>query len=842
MKKFLLVSAAVVLGAGVVTAGVTKFQKQTRALPNNMVEVAKMETKKDLAVKKVEVAKRNLNRASATMVGTTAKCNVLRTANGQIVKVAKNNKLGKTLNTKAPHNLIKASAAFSENFEGWDGKTAGWLPTGWTAEHKATEFTYEDAPNAQWQVDGGDNFYTYAIEGKYIASMSTPIVLHFDNEGNFTGYNEYAYDEWMVLPATTIGEGDRLGFLLQYSAGWLLLNEETHAFDKKNNNIEVLVSEDGQNWTSVWNVYDADIVKNYANATEDELNDNLDAWPWTGFTVDLSAYAGKTIQIAFRNAGYQGTGAAVDNVNIGEIPADASYEVPYNWLGWGYATDPAVDTWFPKRRMAEPFKSYTFENTSLFCDEAEWSYNFDDDDNPTESVFSRNLTQDYEIGYYDMPILTSTVGNSTATYRANGWEASVGTVYSPTLAGLYPFAYLTQEDYNNNKPTYFEATNFDMAEIDHVTNFSNLGNNESGISTLKSFLDDASEDVKFEGIASYIPAPEEAFALNGVYLKLIAPTDEASAATPIYVDVYKLAGGKLEKIGSGETNLASGTLTYDNKKGMGQYSVACGFYEQIGAIQQQVALTIDAPTLVVLKFDGNLEFFPVNYMSPGFNSLYDYYNTYVLGFEPDGSFAVSQINGIGYQDKDTGVTYLIGSSGMTFDVSYPWLVAETKEYDYIDEAGGTASFSVHSFYNAADLEYEGEGLDDWYTVSAGEYDAATGLQPVEFTLDALPDGVDERLAVCNVSGPGLKAQTFYVAQRRQSGVASMKNNSNRVAVVNGNFVVKSSKATAVEVYNVAGQKVASAKVNGTAIVPAANLAKGTYMVKFNDNTVVKVMK
>ena len=70
----------------------------------------------------------------------------------------------------------------------------------------------------------------------------------------------------------------------------------------------------------------------------------------------------------------------------------------------------------------------------------------------------------------------------------------------------------------------------------------------------------------------------------------------------------------------------------------------------------------------------------------------------------------------------------------------------------------------------------------------------------------------------------------------------MKNNSNRVAVVNGNFVVKSSKATAVEVYNVAGQKVAASKVNGTAFIPAANLAKGIYMVKFNDNTVVKVMK
>lgn len=840
MKKFLLVSAAMVLGAGVVTAGVSKFQKQTRALPDNRVEVAKMETKKNLAVTKMAAAKSNLNRAAVTMVGETANCKVMRTANGQIVKVAKNNKLGNALNTKAPHNLIKASAAFRENFEGWDGKTAGWLPAGWTAEHKSTEFTYDDAPSAQWQVNKGDGYYTYAMEGNYVASMSTPIILNFDTEGNYTGYTEYAYDEWMVLPATTIGEGDRLGFLLQYSPGWLLLDEATLAYTKKNNNIEVLVSEDGQNWTSVWNVYDADKVANY---TEADLDDTLTEWSWRGFTVDISAYVGKTIQIAFRNAGYQGSGAAVDYVNVGEIPADASYDEPYYWLSWGYSTDSSVSTWLPKRRMAEPFKSYTFENTSLFCDEAEWGYNFDDSDNPTESVFDHNFTQFYEVGYYDMPLLTSTVGTSTATYRAGEFQASSGPAYAPALAGLFPHAYFSQEDYNNGTPTYFTALNFDMYEIEKMTYFSNLANNAESSADLVGFFtqDGASEDVKLYGVASYIPAPVEAFALNGVYLNLVAPTDEASASTPIYVEVYKLASGKLVQIGSGETNLASGELSNDFKDGTGKYVVPCAFYEQIGAIQQQVSLTIDGPTLVVLKYDNNLEFIPVCYMNQGFNSLYNYYNSYLLGFEPDGSFAVTQINGLGAQFSD-GIVYRIGSCGIEFDVTYPWLVAESKEYDYIDEAGGTASFSVDSYYDAADLEYEGEGLDDWYTVSAGEYDAATGLQPVEFTLDALPDGVDERLAVCNVSGPGLKAQTFYVAQRRQSGVASMKNNSNRVAVVNGNFVVKSSKATAVEVYNVAGQKVASAKVNGTAIVPAANLAKGTYMVKFNDNTVVKVMK
>ena len=63
-----------------------------------------------------------------------------------------------------------------------------------------------------------------------------------------------------------------------------------------------------------------------------------------------------------------------------------------------------------------------------------------------------------------------------------------------------------------------------------------------------------------------------------------------------------------------------------------------------------------------------------------------------------------------------------------------------------------------------------------------------------------------------------------------------------MSVVDGNFVVESDNATSVAVYNLAGQKVAEAVFAGKATVPAADLAKGVYVVKFNDNTVVKVAK
>ena len=79
-------------------------------------------------------------------------------------------------------------------------------------------------------------------------------------------------------------------------------------------------------------------------------------------------------------------------------------------------------------------------------------------------------------------------------------------------------------------------------------------------------------------------------------------------------------------------------------------------------------------------------------------------------------------------------------------------------------------------------------------------------------------------------------------QQGQAGVEAVETSANRVSVVNGNFEVEAASATSVDVYNVAGQKVASAAIEGTTVVPAQDLAKGLYILKFNDNTAVKVMK
>ena len=79
-------------------------------------------------------------------------------------------------------------------------------------------------------------------------------------------------------------------------------------------------------------------------------------------------------------------------------------------------------------------------------------------------------------------------------------------------------------------------------------------------------------------------------------------------------------------------------------------------------------------------------------------------------------------------------------------------------------------------------------------------------------------------------------------QQGLAGVAGVEVSANKVNVVNGNFEVEAANATSVDVYNVAGQKVATAAIEGATTIPAQDLAKGMYILKFNDNTAVKVMK
>ena len=61
--------------------------------------------------------------------------------------------------------------------------------------------------------------------------------------------------------------------------------------------------------------------------------------------------------------------------------------------------------------------------------------------------------------------------------------------------------------------------------------------------------------------------------------------------------------------------------------------------------------------------------------------------------------------------------------------------------------------------------------------------------------------------------------------------------------MDGDFVITApASINAVSVYNIAGQLINTAAVDGTTTVDGASLAQGVYILKFNDGSSVKVVK
>ena len=170
-----------------------------------------------------------------------------------------------------------------------------------------------------------------------------------------------------------------------------------------------------------------------------------------------------------------------------------------------------------------------------------------------------------------------------------------------------------------------------------------------------------------------------------------------------------------------------------------------------------------------------------------------------------------------------------------------------KSSNHFADNGGSLDVAVETNltmfkdYAANPVQYyavESE-LPDWLKISVS-YDATKGTV-FNFEADPLPAGVSGRRADISFTTV-IGGRATFVATQGDASVAGVKATNSKVAVVDGNFVVESDNATSAAVYNLAGQKVAEASFAGKATVPAADLAKGVYVVKFNDNTVVKVAK
>ena len=170
--------------------------------------------------------------------------------------------------------------------------------------------------------------------------------------------------------------------------------------------------------------------------------------------------------------------------------------------------------------------------------------------------------------------------------------------------------------------------------------------------------------------------------------------------------------------------------------------------------------------------------------------------------------------------KDDGITGMEMPTTLTVDSSiFVMLSAKNrKNSEFGVLTTEYPSFSGADYgYIGLDVVYEGEKNSDVYALS--KYTEEGGS--FYFNLNAQFPGGEE-------------------AGVDEVGVAE---SAAKVAVVGGDFVVTAPEGIdAVTVYNVAGQAVAASEVAGTTTVDAQSLAKGVYILRFNDGSTVKVMK
>ena len=270
------------------------------------------------------------------------------------------------------------------------------------------------------------------------------------------------------------------------------------------------------------------------------------------------------------------------------------------------------------------------------------------------------------------------------------------------------------------------------------------------------------------------------------------------------------------------------------------------FYETDGQLTEQVLAEIPANTTIAVQVTGFDET-KDNIVVPA---------VFSNGQLDDSAYTFSSI-GITYDGTSGRTEGIVDAGALTFgssesDYCYaamlniglvqynPYITVSDDEFIF-DQDGGTKTVDVDCLFNSEYITLDGEGVDDWWSYSFGDADETTGTTPLEITTASLPSDVHRRFAQINMSTYAVST-VLYLLQDDGSSVNSLSATSTSAKVVNGNFEVASDNATAVAVYNLAGQKVAEAAFEGNTTINAADLAKGVYVLKFNNNAVVKLAK
>ncbi|MCQ2288130.1 MAG: immune inhibitor A [Muribaculaceae bacterium] len=304
-----------------------------------------------------------------------------------------------------------AEASLYEGFEGADLSDAKWVPQGWS---RIDVCTVQNTSN--WHADDGKGtFGTKPYAGNYQMSINNPM--------DFTGNQP---KEWLVSPVFTCKEGHNLSFQLKSCPAWLFdptyMDFENWVFTQLDpvGDVVVYVREEGaEEWTKAWSQVDATLAMQTMDLTE--LYDNMDG-KYFQYDVDMSAYAGKKVQIAF----YYDCPVMGDNICLDEVAVDAqacpvSYEMPEGAYFWSYSNlFQAIATY--KIKQYPVFEPLTWK--SKYPDNVSFAYwEFRSPESQNDFSMDKDLTITYHSDYSsEFNTVCNIYNNATLNASAPGYS------------------------------------------------------------------------------------------------------------------------------------------------------------------------------------------------------------------------------------------------------------------------------------------------------------------------------------------------------------------------------------------------------------------------------------
>ena len=472
----------------------------------------------------------------------------------------------------------------------------------------------------------------------------------------------------------------------------------------------------------------------------------------------------------------------------------------------------------------------TFKNYSTGSKSQTWTYEVIEGEDMVEKTSTeKDLTLNYPFSLNSYPKLAASDGVNTSNYQYSDGKGFYITGGNPSM--------IIQQVGSSWGMTGSEIIMGSLSDPGYTSGLGVMDNNKS--SWWGEFANKELQmqtNGKVAGFGVMLLKPDVPYALSQVFLNLSELVGDKNAEISLTIYKVKEEDGKMyvtdEVVAKSTTTVGDAMANYIADA----YMLGFSFKQKEGELEKDITLTVDSSLFLQVEVPDGVTIAPIVDLSE--EVMADYFNSYTV-FE-DGMMMPWHY--IAFTDQTQTKQYSVISWNMAFDVTYTWMFSADNDYEFdAPVEGGSKTFNINSLYipDSWEVSDSNDALYNWVDYTPF-YDETTGEMTVTFDVAELPAETKGRYTYVTVSNPGSSAR-FTIVQG-EAGVEGVETSAVVVSVVDGNFVVKGSNTSMVDVYNVAGQKVASAAVDGETVVNAENLAKGMYILKFNDNTAIKVVK